>query len=372
MKVNHIQLFFLLLLGLFSTNSMAQNNKIPREKLQNILNQSIDNKQIFGSVAHVSFGNDVWVGSAGNLVPKMPYFIASTTKLYITAIIFQLRAEGRLQLENPIANFLPESVLQGLHTFKGVDYSKEITIKHLLAHTSGLPDYFQGKKENGKSLLTELTAGEDQAWTFDEAIAISKTMKPHFKPGTKKKALYSDTNYQLLGKIITNILNDKLQNILDNRIFKPLGLNKTYLYLEQKTPSAIDIYYGSAPLKMPQAMASFWADGAIISTAEESSIFLKAFMNGTLFPKSDLDEMQQEWNAVFFPLQYGVGIMKFKLPRIFSPFKAMPLFIGHSGLSGAFSFYCPEKNVYICGTVNQIKNPGNSYKLMLKLVQAIE
>jgi hypothetical protein len=90
------------------------------------------------------------------------------------------------------------------------------------------------------------------------------------------------------------------------------------------------------------------------------------------FPKEDLDIIQKEWNAIFFPLQYGIGIMKFQLPRIFSPFKAMPVLIGHSGLSGSFSFYCPEKDVFLCGTINQIKKPSQSYKLMLKLLQNLE
>ncbi len=361
-----------LLITFLSLNGAAQNKKLPRAKLQNILNQSINNTSIFGVVAAVNNGKDYWVGTAGSFIPKTPYFIASTTKLYITAIIFQLKAEGRLQLSDPISNYLPETILNGLHIYKGVDYSREITIEHLLAHTSGLPDYFQGKQLNGKSILSELNQGIDQAWTFEEAIAISKTMKPHFKPGTKKKAAYSDTNFQLLGKIIMNLSNDKLSTILKERIFIPLGLSKTYLYSDPTDQGVTLMYCGNSPLNIPKAMSSFGADGGIVSTAEESAIFLKAFINGTLFPQSDFEYMQKDWNAIFFPLQYGTGIMKFKLPWYFSPFKTMPTLIGHSGLSGAFCFYCPEKNIFLTGTVNQIKKPENSYKLMLKLIQSID
>jgi CubicO group peptidase (beta-lactamase class C family) len=372
MKAFNLFIIVFLVFTLNNKNTLGQNQKIPREKLQKILNESIDNKSVFGAVVQVAYRKDAWIGSAGNLVNKNQYFIASISKLFITTIIFQLRAEGRLQLNDPIANYLPEIVWKELHIFKGVDYSREITIEQLLAHTSGLPDYLQGKKQNGSSLLNDLTSGADQSWTFEEAIALSKTMQPQFKPGTPKKALYSDTNYQLLGKIIENILGNKLQNVLDERIFKPLGLAKTYLYLNPQDHNPVDLYYDSSPLKIPKAMASFWADGGIVSNAEESFIFLKAFMNGTLFPKEDLAIIQKEWNAIFFPLQYGIGIMKFQLPRIFSPFKAMPVLIGHSGLSGSFSFYCQEKDVFLCGTINQIKNPSQSYKLMLKLLQNIE
>jgi len=58
-----------------------------------------------------------------------------------------------------------------------------------------------------------------------------------------------------------------------------------------------------------------------------------------------------------FPLKYGVGIMKFQLTTIFTMFRKMPAFIGHSGLSVAFAFYVPEKDVFFAGTVNQINKP---------------
>ncbi|MDO8869603.1 MAG: hypothetical protein Q7V10_02515 [Methanobacteriaceae archaeon] len=73
-------------------------------------------------------------------------------------------------------------------------------------------------------------------------------------------------------------------------------------------------------------------------------------------------------NKIFFPLQYGIGLMRFKLPRIFSPFKSVPELLGHSGLSGAFSFYCPEKDIYLTGTVNQAAYPDLSFNLMVKII----
>jgi hypothetical protein len=59
--------------------------------------------------------------------------------------------------------------------------------------------------------------------------------------------------------------------------------------------------------------------------------------------------------------------MRFRLPRIFSPFQAQPELIGHSGLSGAFAFYAPAKRTFITGTVNQLAYPDTSFRLMLKL-----
>ena len=70
-------------------------------------------------------------------------------------------------------------------------------------------------------------------------------------------------------------------------------------------------------------------------------------------------------------MQYGVGIMRFKLPRIFSPFRGTPEFVGHSGLSGAFAFHCPVKGLFLCGTVNQLTPPSLSFRLMMKLANVV-
>jgi len=89
-----------------------------------------------------------------------------------------------------------------------------------------------------------------------------------------------------------------------------------------------------------------------------------------LFPLSYIDELQ-EWNRIFPPMRAGVGIHLFKLPWIFDPTGAIPYFIGHSGLSGALTFYSPKENIYIAGTVNQTAHPDISYRTMISLTQRI-
>lgn len=336
-------------------------------KLQKIINSAIDNKKVYGTVVTISKDREQWTGSAGNFINNQLYFIASTTKIYVSALIFNLEIQGKLNIHDTISNYLSVETMKDLHVYKGIDYSSKISIKHLLSQTSGLPNYFEDKNEQGQILLKELTLGNDLAWTPEEAINLSKKMKPVFVPGTKGKAHYSDTNFQLLGLIIENITGKPIAQALHDIIFEPLRLNNTYLYTDSTDKKPTTIYYKNQPLHIEKAMTSFGADGGIVSTAEESMIFLKAFFNGHFFPKEVLSNLY-EWNNIMFPLQYGTGIMRFKLPRFLSPFKAMPELIGHSGLSGAFSYYCPQKNTYIAGTVNQIHSPNISYKLILQLL----
>ena len=344
--------------------------KEKEKSLQALLDKVVDGKKVFGTSFAFKKDTETWQGASGNLTTDRPYFIASTTKLFTTAIIMKLRAEGKLSLEDKISKYIDASILSGLHFYKGKDYSQELTIRHLLSHTSGLPDYFQDKGASGKSLENELMAGNDQFWTFEESIDRSKKMSPLFVPGTKGKAKYSDANFQLLGKIIETITGKSYAENCQDRIIQPLSLTKTYLYQDATDEKPKMLYHKSKELKIPKAMTSFGPDGGMVSVSADMLVFIEAFFTGKLFPLSYIDELQ-EWNRIFPPMRAGVGIHLFKLPWIFDPTGAIPYFIGHSGLSGALAFYSPKENIYIAGTVNQTAHPDISYRTMISLTQRI-
>ncbi len=338
--------------------------------LQTILDKTVDGKKVFGTSFAIKRDTLSWHGVSGNLSIDKPYFIASTTKLFTTALILKLRSEGKLSLEDKISGYIDQSILSGLHIYKGKDYSLELTIKQLLSHTSGLPDYFQGKGANRKSLENEITEGKDQSWSFEQAIERTKKLIPLFAPATKGKANYSDANFQLLGKIIENISHISFAENCKEYITQPLGLTKTYLYQDHTDITPMTLYYKSNELNIPKAMTSFGADGGIVSTSSDMLVFIEAFFTGKLFPASFISEIQ-EWNKIFFPMHSGIGIHLFKLPWIFNPTGAVPYFIGHSGLSGALSFHSPKENIFVAGTVNQVAHPDISFKTMIKLTQQL-
>lgn len=340
------------------------------KSLQTVLDKTVDRKKIFGASFAIKRDGFNWFGASGNLSTDQSYFIASTTKLFTTAIILHLKSEGKLKLEDKISKYLDKSIMNGLHIYKAKDYSDEITIKHLLSHTSGLADYFQGKGTSGKSLEGDIKNGNDQFWTFEQAVERAKRMKPLFIPGAKGKANYSDTNFQLLGKIIEVITNKSYSTNCYEFIIKPLNLSNTYLYkdISDKTPKTL--YYKANELAIPKAMASFGADGGIVSTSIDMLTFIEGFFTGELFPKEYISDLQ-EWNNIFFPMKSGIGIHLFKLPWIFNPTGSVPYFIGHSGLSGALAYYSPIENMFIVGTVNQIEYPDISFKTMIKLTRVV-
>lgn len=190
-------------------------------------------------------------------------------------------------------------------------------------------------------------------------------------PGAPGKAFYSDTNYQLLGAVIERVTKRSFEDALRLRILDPLGLADTYLF----SPATLDRYAdlpamldGTRPVAIPRTMASVRPDGGIVSTARDGITFLEAFMQGRLFPLPYVDEMQRTWRRIFFPLEYGEGIMRFALPRIFSPLRAIPAMVGHSGASGTVLFHVPDLDLNVTGTVNQIRKRSLSFQLMTRLV----
>ncbi|MBE9592602.1 MAG: beta-lactamase family protein, partial [Proteobacteria bacterium] len=229
-----------------------------------------------------------------------PIYIASITKLYTATAIMKLYEEGALSLDDPISKYLPADLIRGIHVYKGVDYSNEITIEQLLSDTSGIADYLEEKSsKDGKNLFELFIEEPERSWTVDETIARARDdLEPHFPPGTD--AFYSDTNFQLLGKIIENVTHKPLHIVYEDFFFDPLDLNHTWLIgcsEPQVAPSAApaDIFYRDMNITKIRSNGAYWADGGIVSTAEEMIIFLKALNEGKIISRDTL-ELMHDWH----------------------------------------------------------------------------
>jgi CubicO group peptidase (beta-lactamase class C family) len=299
-----------------------------------------------------------------------PYFLASITKLVTAALIMQLADSRELTLDQPVVELLPVGAMTGLHARRGADRSERITVRHLLAHTSGLPDYFEDKRADGGTTIARVFE-HDTAWTKQDLLAITRGMRPRFAPGAARKAHYSDTNYQLLGAIIEHLTGVPYAAAVNERVTVPLALRSTYVFGPDTLTRYDDIdpmLNGKVRLHIPQAMASFQADGGLVSTAAESARFLRAFFAGELFDPTHLAHMQATWRRIFYPLRYGEGLMLFVLPRVLTGFRAVPRLIGHSGASGSVLFRAADVDLVISGTVNQIAKRDTAFQLMTRAV----
>ena len=306
---------------------------------------------------------------------ETPYYLASITKMYTATVIMKLSGTAELDLESPISGYLPATLTNGIHVIDGTDHSDRITVAQLLNQTSGLADYFEGKPKGGRSLVDDLKEGRDRALSIGEITEMVRRLRPEFAPGAGggRKAHYADTNYALLGAIIETVTGRSVGDNFREMIFTPLGLAGTFVFDHTRIqPPVAAMYFKERVVDIPLAMSSFAPDGGVVSTVSESLRFLRGFFGGELLGDEQLAYLTKRWNRIFFPLQYGSGLMRFQLPRLMSPLQAPPELIGHSGSTGSFAFYNPKRAVYLAGTLNQMESPGRPYRVMTRIIGLLD
>ncbi len=282
-----------------------------------------------------------------------PCHYASVGKTITSVMISILYEKGLIDFNDHISKYLDEDILEGLHVYKGTDYSEEILVRHLLNHTSGIADYYTDKDDSGVSIMDLMLKEPDRFWTPLETVNwTKKRLKPHFPPG--KGFHYSDTNYQLLGLIIEKITGKPMHESLHEYIFRPLEMNNTWqmFYSEPEIKSQypmVDLYYKGLNLSKARSISIDWAGGGIVSTTEDLLKFIKALANNKIIKEETFDKMK-DW-ADFGPgIKYGYGIMKFRFITMPKKYEIW----GNSGSVGSFMYYNPSMDVYMIGTFNKL------------------
>lgn len=318
-----------------------------------------------------------------------PFNIASVTKLLIAAAILRLSEEGRLDLDHPMVDYLPGELTANLHRTKdGVDHTDKITLRHLLSHASGLPDYFEDAPKGEKRLADQMTTNADEAWPIERITAyVQEKLIAHFPPqdfGSKRiKVRYSDTNFQLLIAIISSVTGKGHNEVFKEFFYQPLNMGHTFLPgsdpLQPGEDEAV-IWAGEDPMDLPILLRSL---GDVNSTLDDMLAFMRALINGEAFIKEETAlMMRQDWHTFGmptsmmplspnWPIQYGMGMMRFKIPSWMPPFQSIPAVIGHTGVSGSYLFYCPDLELILVGTFNQIAAAALPYRIIPKVLKLI-
>ncbi|MFO8149218.1 MAG: serine hydrolase domain-containing protein [Trueperaceae bacterium] len=323
------------------------------------------------------------------MMPATPFFIASVTKLFIAATVFQLVERDHVQLSAPIATYLPDALVTGLHRLDGVDRGDLITVEHLLRHASGLPDWLEDRPRGGKALIDELFEGDDRTLSIEDVAAtVRGGLTPRFPPqdlGSERvKVRYSDTNYQLLMAIVEAVTGRSLHEVYVERLFGPLGLVHTWLpgrepLVPSETPAAV--FVGERAIEAPLALASL---RDLYSTGADLVAFLRALTSGAAFDDpATARAMQDGWRRFGFPLdaaalrqpnwpiEYAMGTMRFQLPWFLDPRRRTPPVVGHTGSTGTWAFHCPELDLYLAGTVDQARAGPLPFRFVPRLLREL-
>lgn len=317
---------------------------------------------------------------AGQLHARTPFFATSMVKLYVVAILMQLRDEGKVAFDTPFKSYLPNSNLWvEIHVKDAMDYTGIITIRHLMSQTSGLGDFFV-YRNRARALQHALADGVDTSWTFEDVILRTRSHGAIEAPGASPKALYTDSNFHILGKVIEALEQKSFSQVVEDRITRPLGLTATYIYNDPSDTRPANFMSKTREVVVPRAMASFQADAGLVTTSREGLIFLRSFFEGYLFERRRIRDLF-DWKPLHRPIDYGLGVMrvdasrlvalKFRLKEPWSWGRKLPTVYGHFGFGGSFAFYAPELQIYAAGTTNQLADPARSVALALRVIEAI-
>lgn len=352
-------------------SSKGVERELNSNKVANIFNKIVKSKQIYESVLLVESesGEVIYKGEYGGKSIDSPLLMASITKLFTSASVLILAEQGKLSLDDQLTKYFDAESLKGLHLHRGQDSSTNLKISSLLFQTSGLPDVF----EEGKNRLKMRAIQQDLTYSFDDVVSLTKQMRPHFAPDSTKRAHYADINFDLLGEIIERVTETPLHQAYDTLLFQPLGLSKTYLPISDED-FIPDVYYKENAIHRPKYIQCCRASGGAISTARELMIFLKAFFGGTLFNKDIFNRLStyNKLQLTMTPLQYGGGYMRIPANGPFTLFMGKGELLGHSGSTGSFAYYYPEKKLFLVGDINQIAKPALPVKLMLQIITTIK
>jgi D-alanyl-D-alanine carboxypeptidase len=291
------------------------------------------------------------------------FALASVSKTYTAALILALADEGKLDLDARVSRLLPK-----------VRFTGRATVRQLLNHTSGLPDFFL----NGK-IDRALFGDRSREWT--ERDAFRYVGKPIFTAG--KGWYYSNTNYALLGMIAEAVEGRPLAEQLRTRFLDPLGLDHTYQQVAEKPRGPIARGYrvlgtpskpvyrdqsdGSKAMPFTSVVTAAGGAGSMAATSGDAARWARALYAGDVLPEATVRAMigEARKTARFHPkIGYGLGVQVAMLD-------GRPT-LGHSGRLVGFRSvvrHLPEEGITIAVLMNESNtDPTIIAKALLRIV----
>ena len=246
------------------------------DSFQSEIDNAVNKYDLVGVIVYIDDSGDVSKFGAGyndrdaktNADPNLLFKIASISKLYMAVAATKLVNKGNLSLDDTLSVLLPE--------YKdSIEYSDEISLKMLIQHRSGIPDFLDDPEFPWANLPTNV----------DEALALVLGDDADFKPNAKYE--YSNTNYLLLAKIMDAALGYPHDQYIKEEILTPLGLNNTYYYFNETNPDEVMSGYSVGyefDLKLNDYILP---GGSMVASITDVGIFIRALNNGSLLSESE-------------------------------------------------------------------------------------
>src|SRR5687767_14787389 len=318
-----------------------------------------------------SFGLAVGYSDREAKTPMRPddrMLAGSVGKTFAAATALQLVKQGKIGLDDKI-----ETYFGSAPWFDRLPNARQITIRQLMNHTSGLVRY-----EFKETFTKDLTANPMKAWSPEERLVYLFGEKPAFEPG--KGWDYSDTNYIVLGMIIEKVTGRKFFDEAHRRLLKPLKLTDTIQQDGPRLPGLVQGYagpnnpFGGTDEMIVNGKFSInpqfeWTGGGYASTAQDLARWAKMLYEGKAF---SADLLPQVLDGVSAPMlgretKYGLGVIIRKT--------AVGTSYGHSGFFPGYMtdmMYFPEHKVAVAVQVNTSVGRNLGKPLGRMLVEMME
>ncbi len=220
----------------------------------------------------------------------------SIGKTYVAAAMLQLVQEKRVNLDDKIEKWLGRE-----SWFARLPNAKDLTLRMLMTHSSGIPEHVLNK-----DLIARLKQEPEKVWKPEELLAYILDVKPLFAAG--QGFSYADTNYILVGMIFERITKKTVYGEVERRILKPLKLERTIPSDKMRLPEVITGYtqannpFGINGRMIIEGKFVFnpqfeWTGGGFASTAEDLARWAKALYEAKVFGKAELAQMLNGVNA---------------------------------------------------------------------------
>lgn len=304
MKSSHnksIRKLLLSFLALLFTSSMAF-GQTKAEQIDELLKEYLAYSKFNGSALVAKDGKVIFKKGYGmaNMewdIPNSPntkHRLGSVTKQFTAMLILQLAAEGKLDLQAPITNYLP-------------DYPKEtgdqITTHHLLTHSSGIPNY--------TSFPKFFEEDSRDPYTPEEFTTKFQDMELEFTPGEMFN--YSNSGYFLLGLLVEKLSGKTYEEMLDEKIFFPLGMKESGFDHHSDILKNRATGYennGNGFINSPFLDMSIpYAAGSLYATVEDLYLWDQALYTNKLLPQKYMDMYFKPHIPAFGSFHYAYGWM---------------------------------------------------------------
>jgi CubicO group peptidase (beta-lactamase class C family) len=218
--------------------------------------------------------------------PDVKFRLGSLTKQFTATLVLLLQQDGKLNIEDPVSKYLPDAPKAW----------EKITLKDLLGHTSGIPN-FTDDKEFGEWRMN--------ARTHEQLIAFFRNKPLVFEPGSKFS--YSSSNFEVLGAVIEEVSGKSYEELLRTRIFEPLGMKNSGLDSDElvltKRAQGYMLEKGKLQLARSESMTVPWAAGSIYSTTGDLLLWERGLFGGKVLNEASLKAMTTSGKG-----EYGLGV----------------------------------------------------------------